>query len=440
MPPLPEDEKKKKINTSPYMMTGGLPSNGTGDIRKEIRDAWSRRPDRSFTDTAGSEAYDPAAIAKQQQPREVSTTAQALAAQMAGAPIRIGTQDAEPAASPAAAAQKPPTAPAPTPAANATPATTGSARNYGSLAESATRGLFQPEGAISFDPKTKTYSGTNVGADAQIMGGRNAGAGLSVVPGYFSGGEDSAAARDARYVQSMRGIQALQTAEMDAGQPSPGVTVMDTRASVPQRDTRADDVMRLLRGGKLGLRGANMLLDHQATGDNRAANMFTADRQMANQAAISREQNATRLQELAANERDAQTRRGLDSRRLALDEQKAGQETQSFGLNLKAAQQTQALRDVMTQPSATPEQRAAAAAQLSTLSGKGLPQSEWVAGSYKDEMGAETPYLLDKTTGNVKSVPKNVGLPSITSEEEIDKLPTGTTFIAPDGSVRTKKA
>lgn len=81
-----------------------------------------------------------------------------------------------------------------------------------------------------------------------------------------------------------------------------------------------------------------------------------------------------------------------------------GQETQSFGLNLKAAKQTQALRDVMTQPSATPEQRAAAAAQLSALSGKGLPQSEWVSGSYRNEIGAETPYLLDKTTGNTRGV------------------------------------
>ena len=435
MPPLPENEKK--TNTSQYLMTGGLPSNGTGDIRKEIRDAWNRKPEKTFVDTTGSQAYDPAAIASQQQPREVSTTGQAVAAQMAGAPYKQPEQDVAPVGGLPKPAPEKTAAPATTPSA---PAATGNPGNYSALVGNATRGLFQQDGTISFDPKTKTYSGTNVGADAQIMGGRNAGAGLSVVPGYFSGGEDSAAARDARYVQSMRGIQALQTAEMGAGQPSPGVTVMDTRASVPQRDTRADDVMRLLRGGKLGLRGANMLLDHQATGDNRAANMFTADRQMANQAAISREQNATRLQELAANERDAQTRRGLDSRRLALDEQKAGQDTQTFGIGLEAAKQTQALRNAMLDPKATPEQRAAAAAQLSTLSGKGLPQSEWVAGSYKDEMGAETPYLLDKTSGNVKSVPKNVGLPSITSEEEIDKLPTGTTFIAPDGSVRTKKA
>ena len=430
MPPLPEKKKKKKINTSPYLMTGTSPENKGFGISPVMQDAFSRRPDRSFADTAGAETYDTAAIAKQQQPREVSTTGQAIAAQMAGAPYRIGTQDADHAASPAAAAQKPSTASAPTQTANATPATTGSARNYGSLAESATRGLFQPEGAISFDPKTKTYSGTNVGADAQIMGGRNAGAGLSVVPGYFSGGEDSAAARDARYVQSMRGIQALQTAEMGAGQPSPGVTVMDTRASVPQRDTRADDVMRLLRGGKLGLRGANMLLDHQATGDNRAANMFTADRQMANQAAISREQNATRLQELAANERDAQTSRGLDSRRLALDEQKASQDSQSFGLGLKAVQQAQGLRDVITDPSKTPEQRAEATAQLNALSGKGLPQSEWVAGSYKDEMGAETPFALDKTTGNTKDI-KRKSAPYQDGQELIG--PDGKKYIMRNG-------
>ena len=434
MPPLPEDENEKKTNTSPYLMTGGLPSNGTGDIRKEIRDAWNRKPEKTFADTAGSQAYDPAAIVKQQQPREVSTTGQAIAAQMAGAPYKQPEQDV----APVGVLPKPAAAPATTPSA---PAATGNPGNYSALVGNATRGLFgQQEGNISFDPKTKTYSGTNVGADTQIMGGRNTGAGLSIVPGYFSGGEDSAAARDARYVQSLRGIQALKTAEMDAGQPSPGVTVMDTRASAARPDNSASDVMGLLNRGKIGIRGANMLLDHQTAGDNRAANMLTTDRQIANQAAIAREQNATRQQELAANERDAQTRRGLDSRRLALDEQKAGQDTQTFGIGLEAAKQTQALRNAMLDPKATPEQRAAAAAQLSTLSGKGLPQSEWVAGSYKDEMGAETPYLLDKTTGNVKSVPKNVGLPSITSEEEIDKLPTGTTFIAPDGSVRTKKA
>ena len=440
MPPIPEDEKKKKINTSPYMMTGGLPSNGTGDIRKEILDAWNRKPEKTFVDTAGTEAYDPASIAKQQQPRDVSTTGQAIAAQMAGAPYKQPAQNAAPTVAPAAATQKQTAAPATPAMANVNPAAPGNARNYGALVGNATRGLFSPEGSISFDPKTKTYSGTNVGADAQITGGRNSGAGVSVVPGYFSGGEDSAAARDARYVQSLRGIQALKTAEMDAGQPSPGVTVMDTRASAARPDNSASDVMGLLNRGKIGIRGANMLLDYQTAGDNRAANVLTADREMANRAAIAGQQNATRQQELAANERDAQTRRGLDSRRLALDEQKASQDSQSFGFGLKAVQQAQGLRDVITDPSKTPEQRAAASANLSVLAGKGLPQSEWVAGSYKDEMGADTPYMLDKTTGNVRPVSTNMGLPVITSQEELDKLPVGARFTSPDGSIRTKKA
>lgn len=436
MPPLPEDEKKKKINTSPYMMTGTSPENKGFGISPVMQDAFSRRPDRSFADTAGSEAYDPAAIAKQQQPREVSTTGQAIAAQMAGAPYKQPEQDV----APVGGLPKPAAAPATTPSAPAAPAATGSPGNYGALVGNATRGLFSPEGSISFDPKTKTYSGTNVGADAQITGGRNSGAGLSIVPGYFSGGEDSAAARDARYTQTLRDIQGLRTAEMDQGMPSPGVTVMDTRASVAKPDNRMSDVMGMLKSGKIGLRGANMLLDHQTAGDNRAASILTADRQMANQAAIAREQNATRQQELAANERDAQTRRGLDSTRLALDIQKAAQDTQTFGIGLEAAKQTQALRNAMLDPKATPEQRAAAAAQLSTLSGKGLPQSEWVSGSYKNEIGAETPYLLDKTTGNVRPVSTNMGLPVITSQEELDKLPIGALFTAPDGTIQQKKA
>ena len=426
MPPLPEDEKKKKINTSPYMMTGGLPSNGTGDIRKEILDAWNRKPEKTFVDTAGTEVYDPASIAKQQQPRDVSTTAQAIAAQMAGAPHKQPEQDV----APVGGLPKPAAAPATTPSAPAAPDATGNPGNYGALVGNATRGLFSPEGSISFDPKTKTYSGTNVGADAQITGGRNSGAGVSVVPGYFSGGEDSAAARDARYVQSLRGIQALKTAEMDAGQPSPGVTVMDTRASAARPDNSASDVMGLLNRGKIGIRGANMLLDHQTAGDNRAANMLTTDRQIANQAAIAREQNATRLQELAAKELDDQTRRGLDSRRLALDEQKASQDSQSFGLGLKAAQQAQGLRDVITDPSKTPEQRAAASANLSVLAGKGLPQSEWVAGSYKDEMGAETPFALDKTTGNTKYI-KRQSAPYQDGQELIG--PDGKKYIMRNG-------
>lgn len=408
----PEDEKKKKINTSPYLMTSGQPSASQArGLHPVVQEAASRvynasshgGPSRPFTDTAGTEAYDPASIAKQQQPRDVSTTGQAIAAQMAGAPYKQPAQNAAPTVAPAAATQKQTAAPATPAMANVNPAAPGNARNYGGLVEGATRGLFQ-DGSISFDPKTKTYSGTNIGADAQITGGRNSGAGVSVVPGYFSGGEDSAAARDARYVQSLRGIQALKTAEMDSGQPSPGVTVMDTRASAARPDNSASDVMGLLNRGKIGIRGANMLLDHQTAGDNRAANMLTTDRQIANQAAIAREQNATRQQELAANERDAQTRRGLDSRRLALDEQKAVQDAQTFGLGLESARQTQALRKTMLDPTATPEQRSAASSNLSVLAGKGLPQSEWVAGSYKDEMGAETPFALDKTTGNTKDI------------------------------------
>lgn len=429
MPPLPENEKK--TNTSQYLMTGSSPANnGQGlGISPVMREAFNRKPDRSFADTAGAEAYDPASIAKQQQPRDVSTTGQAIAAQMAGAPYKQPAQNAAPTVAPAAATQKQPAAPATPSMANVNPAAPGNARNYGGLVEGATRGLFQ-DGSISFDPKTKTYSGTNVGADSQITGGRNSGAGVSVVPGYFSGGEDSAAARDARYVQSLRGIQALKTAEMDAGQPSPGVTVMDTRASAARPDNSASDVMGLLNRGKIGIRGANMLLDHQTAGDNRAANMLTTDRQIANQAAIAREQNATRQQELAANERDAQTRRGLDSRRLALDEQKAVQDAQTFGLGLESERQTQALRKTMLDPNATPEQRSAASANLSVLAGKGLPQSEWVAGSYKDEMGAETPFALDKTTGNTKDI-KRQSAPYQDGQELIG--PDGKKYIMRNG-------
>ena len=215
---------------------------------------------------------------------------------------------------------------------------------------------------------------------------------------------------------------------------------MDTRASAARPDNSASDVMGLLNRGKIGIRGANMLLDHQTAGDNRAANVLTADREMANRAAIAGQQNATRLQELAAGERDAQTRRGLDVRKLALDEQKAVQDAQTFGLGLESARQTQALRKTMLDPNATPEQRSAASANLSVLAGKGLPQSEWVAGSYKDEMGAETPYLLDKATGNVKPVSVGNGPPRITSAKELDKLPIGALFTAPDGTIQQKKA
>ena len=205
---------------------------------------------------------------------------------------------------------------------------------------------------------------------------------------------------------------------------------MDTRASAARPDNSASDVMGLLNRGKIGIRGANMLLDHQTAGDNRAANMLTTDRQIANQAAIAREQNATRQQELAANERDAQTRRGLDSRRLALDEQKAGQDAQTFGLGLESERQTQALRKTMLDPNATPEQRSAASANLSVLAGKGLPQSEWVAGSYKDEMGAETPFALDKTTGNTKDI-KRQSAPYQDGQELIG--PDGKKYIMRNG-------
>ena len=83
MPPLPEDENKKKINTNPYLMTSGQPSASQArglhpvvqDVASRIYNASSHSgPSRPFTDKAGSVAYDPAAIAKQQQPRVVTTT------------------------------------------------------------------------------------------------------------------------------------------------------------------------------------------------------------------------------------------------------------------------------------------------------------------------------------------------------------------------------
>ena len=55
-------------------------------------------------------------------------------------------------------------------------------------------------------------------------------------------------------------------------------------------------------------------------------------------------------------------------------------------------------------------------------------------------MGAETPYLLDKTTGNVKPVSVGNGPPRITSAKELDKLPIGALFTAPDGTIQQKKA
>jgi len=64
-----------------------------------------------------------------------------------------------------------------------------------------------------------------------------------------------------------------------------------------------------------------------------------------------------------------------------------------------------------------------------------------------DGSEAERGYLINEQTGEVRplesfggstAAQQTKGLPSPKSKAEVDKLPSGTRFVAPDGSVKVK--
>jgi hypothetical protein len=133
-----------------------------------------------------------------------------------------------------------------------------------------------------------------------------------------------------------------------------------------------------------------------------------------------------------------QQRVGIDSRRVATDERRANSEISARGLDIRAGQRQQDLQDRYA-AAKTPEERAAIAQQVRDMSGRPheSPFKLHVTQATKNLDGSTnegSAYVLNQQTGGVQQVGAKAGSSvSVTSQEQLAALPSGTLYTGPDG-------
>lgn len=288
--------------------------------------------------------------------------------------------------------------------------------------------------AIKFDPRTNTYSGTNIGPNATIVNGRQRGSYVGVggndAPGF---GMPGAAGISSGAASAQRAADIYKS--MAYGEPQQGVSVPTVLHS--GNDWQSRNNLR-----NLEISASSMTNQPNAPGRRGQpageAPAVTAYKQaLATDAALqgaapglasqAMQQNSaitqTGMREAGANRRgDAEiaARTGTEMARLGLDAQRFNEtaatgamERSRMELGMRSLQQEQALRDTLLDPKATPEQRKQAQSSLLALQGK-TPGSEW--------RGIELSGGVDPTG---MKLPSRLGLYNAGTGET--RLPDGTT-------------
>jgi len=161
------------------------------------------------------------------------------------------------------------------------------------------------------------------------------------------------------------------------------------------------------------------------------------------------------LQDQGATTRTGMTEQGANSReagRNALAQGEFGLKREAAGFQTRAAAQQEALRNVLLDPNATPEQRKIAQRSLAALSGKtaadrmqtvALPDTTNEMGQVVRGGQALVRVLED---GSVQQVPIGAqapapqgGLPKVTTPQDLAALKSGTRFVDSNGVERIKK-
>lgn len=221
----------------------------------------------------------------------------------------------------------------------------------------------KPGGAITFDAATNTYSGTDVGANAQIVNGRGGGAiSAQNMQAANQLASDQGLASVARVATSGNVPRSPQLGMLSAPSVAHSGNDFAARKRLENLKTGASSIMNTRRwGGKGAERNPSVIAYQQALQADLAAQGKQPDMEMQTMglnAGLMREG----MQQDGADRRDQ--RRGLiDAARLGME-----RETQGYA-NRTAAQQEQ-LRNTLLDPKATPEQRALAQRSLAALSGK----------------------------------------------------------------------
>lgn len=275
---------------------------------------------------------------------------------------------------------------------------------------------------VTRDPVTgtPTFSGSNV------TGGGDR---VSTVPGFFSGGENSAYARGQRANQINREIQQMLAGGSlaDAGgyggfgsQSSGGgqtLTIGDSGAA--QRDARNQRMEResLLsdwRSGKINGRTLRALLKDNAA--NRSDGVTMRGQDLSAEQAALRDATQRRAQDLGyqtnmrranLDEQNAAVSQQLGFSRLGLEQARDQRQAQEFGFDLEKAKQVQALQNsAMNAKTDAEKQKAIEKLQIATGRYKQPQQQNWqmVQREGRDANGMPiTKYsLVDSHSGYVK--------------------------------------
>lgn len=143
------------------------------------------------------------------------------------------------------------------------------------------------------------------------------------------------------------------------------------------------------------------------------------------------------IQQAGANQRSA---RGfdIDRARVAIDGRRADGESSVRGFQVRAAAQQEQLRNTLTDPAATPQQKAQAQAALLALNGKG---DSWKAVALQggtDAQGNKTESMLgavNERTGEMKRMEGQGGAGGRAAPQEASQRQVGVTYSLPNGKM-----
>ena len=262
-------------------------------------------------------------------------------------------------------------------------------------------------GQISYDAATKTYSGTNVGAGAQIVNGRGGGA---ISAQNMQAANELAAEQQRASVSRLASMgnvpQSPQRSMMIAPTVSHSGNDFSARKQLENLKTSASSITNTARwGGRNAERNPSVIAYQQALQADLAAQGKQPDMDMQTMglnAGMAREQ----LHQDGANTRAAMGERTA-AQRLALDGRRLDGEQEVQGIQTRQAQMIEEAQKAVLNAQ-TDGARTAAQKRLSTLTGKGgssfklhvTPQTKNMDGS--TTMGSV--FRLDESTGDVQRV------------------------------------
>lgn len=226
----------------------------------------------------------------------------------------------------------------------------------------------QAPGTISFDKATKTYSGQNIGADAQVVGGRGVGS-ISA--------QNNAAATALADQSSGLGLAAMQKPTQDQPQPGLGMNFGTPLSSANSWQARND--LRNLEVSASSIANRPDRNGNPAPAQQAYLNALAADQQArtgSDPGTVARTQAGAQMFG-AAQAADAQrgaTAAGLTQfgQRNKIDQARLGLDTQAAGFQA-AGQKALADAQAGVLAAKTPQEQEAARQKLASIMGKGEP-------------------------------------------------------------------